>query len=588
MTQPSAPASSSFSSKLRQPKYIVAIALIIIIIVSGVTAAYFLSLPKASSSPYKIVTGTSAQIRYLVFNLNKVTDVRVRQAIAYAVDRGAINSNVFYNQTQPLYSMVPASMPYSQPVFQTTYGSSPNLANAKALLTQAGYNSTTGKLTIDLWYNSDGHYGDTEPTAALVLKTSIEKTGMIIVNLKSETWAQFVPDRKAGTFPLFMLGWYPDYFDSDDYVSPFLTASGAKSLGSFYNNATVAGWINQEESTVNDTLRASLFGQIQNAIATSVPYVPLWQGSANIGYKSDINGVYLHPVVFKYFTMSRAGSTQLNVGTTDSVVCLDPACAYDYFSIEVINQVFDTLLVYAPNSTTLLPGLATQVPTVANGGITTDVAMTYTNYTYHLRQGVKFSDGTPFNATVMKWSIERVIALGDSFSPNYQAAKYGTSAAFLLFDVGKLGNNTNWSTQTNDRIIVVDPYTIRFHLSSPVSFFNDLMAFSVSAPVSMSAYSKTSGQPDTPVSKIVGTGPYTVSAYSPSQSITLTATSGYYNANVYSSYGIPTIPVLNKIVISFYSDALGLKNALLSGQIDMAYRTLNPQDVTALSRQYGS
>src|SRR6266705_2788245 len=268
MTQPSAPATGSFSSKLRQPKYIIAIALVVIIIVSGVTAAYFLTLPKAGS-PYKIVTGTSAQIRYLVFNLNKVTDVRVRQAIAYAVDRGAINSNVFYNQT-------------------------------------------TGKLTIDLWYNSDGHYGDTEPTAALVLKTSIEKTGMVIINLKSETWAQFVPDRRAGTFPLFMLGWYPDYFDSDDYVSPFLTASGAKALGSFYNNATVAGWINQEESTVNDTLRANVFGQIQNAVASSVPYVPLWQGSANIGYRSDINGVYLHPVVFKYFTMSRAGSTQLS------------------------------------------------------------------------------------------------------------------------------------------------------------------------------------------------------------------------------------------------------------------------------------
>src|SRR2546422_7384187 len=588
MTQPTAPASSSLSSKLRQPKYVIAIALIIIIIASGVTAAYFLSLPKAGSA-YKIVTGTSAQIRYLVFNLNKVTDVRVRQAIAYAVDRGAINSNVFYNQTQPLYSMVPPSLPYSQPVFQTTYGSSPNLAKAQALLTQAGYNSTTGKLTIDLWYNSDGHYGDTEPTAAVVLKTSIEKTGMVIVNLKSETWAQFVPDRKAGTFPLFMLGWYPDYFDSDDYVSPFLTASGAKSLGSFYNNATVAGWINQEESTVDDTVRGNLFGQIQNAVASSVPYVPLWQGSANIGYRSDINGGYLHPVVFKYFTMSRPGSTQLNVGTTDSVVCLDPACAYDYFSIEVINQVFDTLLVYAPNDTTLLPGLATQVPSLANGGISSDGM----NYTYHLRQGVKFTDGTPFNATVMKWSIERVIALGDPggdppTNPNYDAAQYGGSAAFLLYQVGGLGNNT-FSTQTNDRIIVLDPYTIRFHLSKPLSFFNELMAFPVSAPVSMSAYSKTQGQADTPVSKIVGTGPYMVTDYTPSTGpIVLQKNPNYYNPGIYSSYGIPSIPGISKINISLFSTATGMKNALLSGQIDMAYRQLNPQDITSLQSKYGS
>jgi peptide/nickel transport system substrate-binding protein len=278
--------------------------------------------------------------------------------------------------------------------------------------------------------------------------------------------------------------------------------------------------------------------------------------------------------------MNWPGVTQLNVGTTDKVVCLDPACAYDYFSIEVINQVFDTLLVYEPQTTNILPGLATQVPTVANGGVSTDGM----NYTYHLRQGVTFTDGTPFNATVMKWSIERVIALGDPFSPNFNA-QYAGSAAFLLFDVGKLGNNT-FSTQTNNRIIVLDPYTIRFHLSAPVSFFNQLMAFSVSAPVSMSAYSKTAPQPDTPLSKIVGTGPYKVTGYSPGVSITIEKNPSYYNAGLYSSFGISSIPIIPKVVITLYSDATGLKNALVSNQIDMAYRTLNPQDVTSLQSQY--
>jgi ABC-type transport system substrate-binding protein len=572
-------------SKLGQPKYIIPIVLIVIIVASVVAFA-FLYHPASSASPYHITTGTSPQIRYIVFNVNKVPDVRVRQAISYAVDRSAIISNVFFNQTQPLYSMVPPAMPYSKPVFQTTYGSAPNITKAQALLTAAGYNQTTGKLSIDLWYNSDGHYGDTEPTVALVLKTSIEKTKMVIVNLKSEPWAQFVPDRKAGTFPFFLLGWYPDYFDSDDYVSPFLTTSGAQSLGSFYSNSTMNNWITQEQTTVNDTTRTSVFSQIQDKLVTDVPYLPLWQGTANIGYKSDISGVILHPVVFKYYIMSRSGSTTLNVGTTDSAACLDPACAYDYFGTDMIWNVFDTLLVYAPNSTTLLPGLATQVPTLANGGISSDGL----NFTYHLRQGVKFSDGTAFNATVMKWSIERVIALGDPApaNPNYAGGAYGVSAAFLLFDVGGLGNNTNWATQTNDRIIVLDPYTIQFHLSKKVSFFNQIMAFTVSAPVSMAAYSKTSPQPDNPVSKIVGTGPYTVTSYTPKVSIILTKNANYYGSSLYASYGYPTTPTLTTVSISSFSDSTALKNALLSGQIDMAYRTLLPQDITTLQRQYGS
>src|SRR5438034_52738 len=237
-------------------------------------------------------------------------------------------------------------------------------------------------------------------------------------------------DVSAGKLPFYLLGWYPDYFDSDDYVSPFLQTDGAKVEGSYYSNATMDQWITQEENTTDNTQRANLFGQIQNKLATDVPYIPLWQNGADIEYKSGITGVYLHPVTFKYFPMEWSGVSQLIVRTIGMIVCLDPACAYDYFSIEIINQVFDTLLVYAPNDTTLLPGLATQVPSLANGGISSDGM----NYTYHLRQGVKFSDGTPFNATVMKWSIERVIALGDPggdppTNHNYDAAQYGTDSS---------------------------------------------------------------------------------------------------------------------------------------------------------------
>jgi peptide/nickel transport system substrate-binding protein len=583
---------ASFTSKLKQPKYIAAIVIIAIILVGVGAAAYYYSLPK-SSSAYKIVTATSPRIRYLGFNVPTITDVRVRQAIAYAVDRSAIRSNVFSNLTQPLYSMVPSAMPYSLPIFQTKYGSTPNLSSAQTLLKAAGYYNTTNGcsdsaakcLSINLWFNSDGHYGDTEPTVALQIKSSLEKTGLIKVNLYSEPWATYKTDVSAGKLPFYLLGWYPDYFDSDDYVSPFLQTAGAKVEGSYYSNVTMDQWITQEESTVDEALRTSLFAQIQNQLAKDVPYIPLWQNGADIEYKSGISGVYLHPVTFKYFTMSWSGTSQLNVGTTDKVVCLDPACAYDYFSIEIINQVFDTLLVYAPNDTTLLPGLATQVPTLANGGVSPDGM----NYTYHLRQGVKFTDGTPFNATVMKWSIERVIALGDPASPNYNAAQYGGSAAFLLYQVGGLGNNTNWTTQTNDRIIVIDANTIRFHLNKPLSFFNELMAFSVSAPVSTAAYSKTQPQADTPVSKIVGTGPYMVSSYTPSTGpIVLQNNPNYYNPGLYSStYGISSIPVIPKIVITLFSTATGMKNALLNGQIDMAYRTLNPQDITSLQSKYG-
>src|SRR6266542_1458709 len=70
------------------------------------------------------------------------------------------------------------------------------------------------KYQLELWYNNDGHYGDTEASLATVLKASIEACGKVQVTLKSDTWAVFKQRRAAGTMPMFLLGWYPDYFDT--------------------------------------------------------------------------------------------------------------------------------------------------------------------------------------------------------------------------------------------------------------------------------------------------------------------------------------------------------------------------------------
>src|SRR5438874_8305543 len=587
-TAPSAP-SPGWS---KQRKYILAIVIIAVIVVAVVAA--ILLLPK-SSSAIAVNVGTGPRIRFVGFNIptsptysngtsiSSGNYLNVRQAFAYAIDRDAINANVFLGLATPIYSMIPPSMPYSQSVFKTKYGAVANSTLGANLLTQAGFNSTkNGKLYIDLWYNSDGHYGDTEPSVALVVKTSLEKTGMVIVNLKSEPWAAYRKDVGNGALSFYLLGWYPDYLDADDYAAPFFGTSGAKGQGSYYSDPQMNGWLKGEAGTTNDSLRAGNFTNIQNKSAVDVPYIPLWQQSADIEYKSDITGVYLHPVSFKYFVMSRPSATQLTVGTTDSVVCLDPACAYDYYSIEVINQVFDTLLVYSPTNASLLPGLATQVPTVANGGISPDSM----NYTYHLRQCVKFTDGSSFNATVMKWSIERAMGLGDPSpsNPYYGGGLYEGSAGFLLFDSANLGH-INYSTgpggETNANITVVDPYTIRFHLKQSTAFFNEIMAFSVAAPVSMKSYLKDKPQPDDQ-SHIVGTGPYMVSGYTVDKQVVLQQNPNYYLPGIYSGYGISTIPIISQITITHYSDATGLKNALVSGQIDMAYRTLNPTDVKSL------
>ena len=329
-------------------------------------------------------------------------------------------------------------------------------------------------------------------------------------------------------------------------------------------------WLAQEAASTDDAVRAGIFQQIQNKLATDVPYIPLWQNPSDVEYSNTVSDVFLHPVSVKWFVMNKTGATSITGGTTDSITSMDPASAYDYFSIEMINQLFDTLLVYDTQATTLVPGLATVVPTVANSGISADGL----TYTYHLRPNVKFADGTAFNSTVMKWSIDRAIKLN-----------IPGSAAFLLYDVGALGRDaSNGNNTPVGAITTPDPSTIVFHLNRAVGFFNGLMAFSVSAPVSMRAYNNTGQQLDT-VGKVVGTGPYNLTGYTPSQQAILTANANYYNPGLYVARGIPRIPVLNQVTLTLSYTAQTLKQAIETHAIDVAYRSLLPADILDLKNR---
>ena len=429
------------------------------------------------------------------------------------------------------------------------------------------------KYQLELWFNSDGHYGDTEDELATVLKNSIEVCGKVTVTLKSEIWADFRQSRNQGELPFFLLGWYPDYSDTDDYLSPFLASSGSPSFGSFYSNATVDQWVTEEQTTTNAAIRADRFTKLQDKLAADVPYIPLFSGYSEAAYVSNVLNVELHPIMFKLFIIDKPNSAEFNLSTTDDITSLDPALAYDYFSIELVNQIFDTLITYEPVESRLIASLATTVPTVANLGVSADGK----NYTYVLRPDLKFSDGTALNATVVKRSIDRAIRINDP-----------GGAAFLLYDTGKLGRNAANGNNSDPGAIEVQPddLTITFHLSAPVAFFNDLIAFSVSSIVPWD-YNQNARQPDA-VGSVVGSGPYTLTGYVPNQQFVLEKNALYNTPSLYSSFGIPTIPVDDTVTVNLRSGgstALKQDLSVTPKLADIVYRTLTPDDLRDLQTQ---
>jgi peptide/nickel transport system substrate-binding protein len=103
----------------------------------------------------------------------------------------------------------------------------------------------------------------------------------------------------------------------------------------------------------------------------------------------------------------------LEFGNVDT---LDPALAYDTASGGIIQQVYDYLLTYKRDSITeLVPQLATEVPSAANGGISADGK----TYTFKIRTGVKFHNGDTMTPDDVAFTFQRGILSGGSISPQW-------------------------------------------------------------------------------------------------------------------------------------------------------------------------
>jgi ABC-type transport system substrate-binding protein len=141
--------------------------------------------------------------------------------------------------------------------------------------------------------------------------------------------------------------------------------------------------------------------------------------------------------------------------TGDTPSKLDPADAYDSVSIDAIAQVFEGLYKY---NLSLGAGMAS-IPCIAKemGTWSTDKL----DLTIEIRDDVVFHDGTPLNATDIKWNFDRLFA--------FVADEANTPAVLYINDEGEpIVNET----------IIVDEYTIKFHLNKPWAVWEKLLAFS--------------------------------------------------------------------------------------------------------------
>lgn len=237
--------------------------------------------------------GVGAQIQYLCFQQRTYpyNETLIRRGIAAALNRPNVCNTVFKGLFSPLYSIIAAGLAFQKPSF-TKYGSA-NYTYTQTCLASEGYNATN-KLHIDFWYETTGHYPQSAEQAT-VYKQDLEASGVIFVDLHGVDWSTYRTNRNAGSMPVFIYGWYPDYVDADDYA--FLPFAPWLNMG--YNSTYPAGGVaqaalwDQARSTTNTTERQIKYYALQDLQADECSVIPLWQSGSIAISKLDVRGVVM-------------------------------------------------------------------------------------------------------------------------------------------------------------------------------------------------------------------------------------------------------------------------------------------------------
>lgn len=243
---------------------------------------------------------------------------------------------------------------------------------------------------------------------------------------------------------------------------------------------------------------------------------------------------------------AKASAKQLIIGRGGDTVGLDPIAQTDGESFKVTENVFDTLVGYAEETTEVVPSLAEKWE-IAPDGLT---------YTFHLRSGIKFHDGTDFNAEAVKWNFER---WSDKSHPQHN--KEGFEYYNDMF-----GGYKGDETHIIKSVEAVDPQTVKFTLNRPLAPFIQNLGMSCFAIASPKAVQEAG--PEKFNEKPVGTGPFKFVEWKRNDTITLEKNPDYWNAG---------FPKLDKIVFKVIPENTARLTALTSGEIDLM-DGLNPDD----------
>lgn len=236
--------------------------------------------------------GPGTRLAYLAFNLRDpvLKDVRVRQAIAYALDRRPMIEYLWRNEVRPAHSILPQqSWAFDDDVPQYNY----DPAKARQLLDAAGYPSVDGtRFHLNMKTSTD----ENTRLMVAVMQQQLRDVG-IALDIRTYEFATFLADVSSGAFQVYSLRWIggnedPDIFDAAFHSRNFPPLGRNRG---FYSDPRIDRLIDQARCETDQNARKLLYAQVQEILARDLPAINLWYMDNILVHTRRVRNLTLNP-----------------------------------------------------------------------------------------------------------------------------------------------------------------------------------------------------------------------------------------------------------------------------------------------------
>lgn len=240
-----------------------------------------------SHNDLKLIEVDAPSILYLGFDKTNPlfsNNLKLRQAIAYAIDNKVLADIVFMGGATPADSPMPPIVPgYNSNIKKYNQ----NVELAKTLLNEAGYPSG---LNLDLWITNQSTWID----IATIIQDQVKQIG-INLNIKIFEWGAYVSKTAFPKKSLYLLSWNVSSIDGDPALYPLFHSEekGGSGNRSFYDNTKVDSLLLKARTTADQIKRHKLYGQVQEIIQEELPHYTLVYPKYNLGAKKSVENLIL-------------------------------------------------------------------------------------------------------------------------------------------------------------------------------------------------------------------------------------------------------------------------------------------------------